>query len=63
MDPRPLSVACIVLGIVVYLGAVSGAFFGHATPPADPGALGTLITLVLYGAFGFLLVGRRKVPV
>lgn len=62
MDPRPLSIACIVIGVVLYGGAVSGAFVAHATPPADVGALSSLVTFVLFGAFGFPLVKRTKVP-
>jgi hypothetical protein len=62
MDPRPLSVACLVIGIVVYGGAVSGAFFAHATPPADLGALSMLVSFLLFGGLGFALVRRSRVP-
>ena len=62
MDPRPLSIACIVIGILLYGGCVAGVFVAHATPPTDPGALSSLVTFVLFGVFGFLIVGRSKVP-
>ena len=62
MDPRPLSVVVLVFGLLIYVGAVSGALFGQATPPADVGALSTLLVSLLFGAYGFLLVRRTKVP-
>lgn len=62
MDPRPLSVVVLAFGVAVYLGAVSGALFGGSTPPGDVGALSVLVVCLLFGAFGFLLVGRTKVP-
>jgi hypothetical protein len=62
MDPRPLSVLVLLFGLVVYVGAVSGALFAAASPPTDVGALSTLVVCTLFGVFGFLLIGRRKVP-
>lgn len=62
MDPRPVSIAVLLFGLVLYIAAVSGALFGAATPPTDVGALSVLIVSVLFGALGFLLIGRSKVP-
>jgi hypothetical protein len=62
VDPRPLSIACLAIGILLYGGAVSGVFFAHATPPGDSGALSALVTFLIFGACGFLLIGRSKVP-
>lgn len=62
MDPRPLSIACLAIGLLVYLGAVTGALFARPTPPGDVGAVSTLVTFLLFGALGFPLVRRTKVP-
>lgn len=53
--PRLLAIVCFVLGVVIYLGAVSGAFFAAATPPMDVGATSTLLVFLLFGAYAFLL--------
>jgi hypothetical protein len=62
MDPRPVSVAVLLYGVLIYVGAVSGAFFAEATPPGDVGALSTLVLALLFGALGFGIVRRSKVP-
>lgn len=62
MDPRPLSIAVLLFGVLVYAAAVAGLLFERATPPGDAGALSLLVVCVLFGAYGFMLLGRRKVP-
>jgi hypothetical protein len=62
MDPRPVSVVVLVFGLLTYIAAVSGMLFAKPTPPGDVGALSTLVTCVLFGALGFLIVKRSKVP-
>lgn len=58
---KPLAVLALVVGIGIYLGAVSGALFGAATRPTDVGALTTLVVGVLFGGLG-LLLGRQPQP-
>lgn len=55
---RPLAIVCIVLGLGIYLAAVSGALFAEATPPLDVGAVSTLLTFLLFGVLAFLLDRR-----
>ena len=62
MDPRPLSILVLAFGVLVYIGAVAGLLFAEATPPGDVGALSLLIICLLFGAYGFLLIKRTKVP-
>jgi hypothetical protein len=62
MDPRPISAAVLLFGILVYIGAVAGLLFAEPTPVADPGALSLLVVCALFGGYGFLLLGRTKVP-
>lgn len=62
MDPRPVSAFVLAFGALVYLAAVAGLLFAEATPPADVGALSLLVVSLLFGAFGFLLIKRTKVP-
>jgi hypothetical protein len=62
MDPRPLSVVVLLFGLIIYIAAVAGVLFAEPTPPTDVGALSLLVTCVLFGAYGFLLVKRTKVP-
>lgn len=62
MDPRPLSLAVLAFGVLVYIAAVAGLLFAEPTPPLDVGALSLLIVCVLSGAYGFLLLKRTKVP-
>ncbi|MEA3136367.1 MAG: hypothetical protein QOJ26_194 [Thermoplasmata archaeon] len=62
MDPRPLSVAVLLFGVLVYVAAVAGLLFAEPTPPADVGALSLLVTCLLFGGYGFFLVNRTKVP-
>lgn len=50
-----LAIVCFVLGLGIYLGAVSGAFFAQATPPLDVGATSTLLVFLLFGGLAFLL--------
>jgi hypothetical protein len=54
---RLLAVACIALGLLVYVGAVAGVLFAESTPPGDVGATATLLTLLLFGVLG-LALGR-----
>jgi hypothetical protein len=62
MDPRPLSIVVLLFGLLTYVGAVSGLLFASPTPPADVGALSTLVLCALFGVFGFLIVKRSKIP-
>jgi hypothetical protein len=62
MDPRPLSIAVLAIGLLIYIGAVAGLLFAKPTPVTDVGALSVLVVSVLFGAFGFLLINRSKVP-
>lgn len=62
MDPRPLAIACLAFGLLLYIGAVSGLLFAAATSPGDVGATSTLAVCLLFGALAFPLVHRRKVP-
>lgn len=54
---KPLAVLALVIGVGIYLGAVSGALFAEATPPGDVGALTTLGMGLLFGGLG-LALGR-----
>lgn len=56
--PQALGWACIVLGVVIYLGAVAGVLFGAATSPLDVGALSALAVCLLFGALA-LAVSRK----
>jgi hypothetical protein len=62
MDPRPLSIAVLLFGVLVYAAAVAGLLFAEPTPPGDVGALSLLVVCLLAGAYGFMLLGRSKVP-
>ncbi|MHB1262099.1 MAG: hypothetical protein ACYC2H_10340 [Thermoplasmatota archaeon] len=62
MDPRPLSVFVLAFGVLVYVAAVAGLLFAEATPPTDVGALSLLVVSLLFGAYGFMLIKRTKVP-
>ena len=62
MDPRPVSVAVLAFGVLLYIAAVAGLLFAEATPPTDVGALSVLIVCVLFGIYGFLLLKRTQVP-
>jgi hypothetical protein len=62
MDPRPLSIAVLLFGVLVYVAAVAGLLFAEPTPPGDAGALSLLVVCLLFGGYGFLLIRRTKVP-
>ena len=49
----------LVVGLVLYLVAVTGAFFAEATPPADIGLVSTTAVFVLFG-LGGLAMGRLQ---
>jgi hypothetical protein len=52
---RILAIACIALGLLIYVAAVAGLLFAKATPPGDVGALSTLASFLLFGILAFLL--------
>jgi hypothetical protein len=62
MDPRPVSVAVLAFGVLVYVAAVAGLLFGQPTPPLDVGATSLVVVCALFGVLGFLLLKRTKVP-
>lgn len=52
---RGLALLSLLVGAVIYIGAVAGLFFAAATPPADTGALSVLVIAGLFGGLAFLL--------